>query len=128
MGYRVINGQMYPMNEFLHSSSSVQKSNKIESCFDKILDSKISCNSDFTISSHAVKRLQDRNIKLDKTDMDNINKGLNLAKEKGAKDSLILYKDLALIASVKNRTIITAMDKNKDSENVFTNIDSVVLL
>lgn len=128
MGYRVINGQMYPVGEFLQGSSSVQKSNNTESSFNKILDSKINCNEDFTISSHAAKRLEDRNIKLDKTDMDNINKGLNLAKEKGAKDSLILYKDLALIASVKNRTIITAMDKNSDSENVFTNIDSVVLL
>lgn len=128
MSYRVINGQMYPVGEFLQGSSSIQKSNNTESNFHKILDSKINCNADFTISSHAAKRLEDRNIKLDKTDMDNINKGLNLAKEKGAKDSLILYKDLALIASVKNRTIITAMDKNKDSENVFTNIDSVVLL
>jgi len=128
MGYRVINGQMYPMGEFLQSNSLRQKSNKTQSSFDKILDNKINCNADFTISSHAVKRLEDRNIKLDKTDMDNINRGLNLAKEKGSKDSLILYKDLALIASVKNRTIITAMDKNKDSENVFTNIDSVVLL
>jgi len=128
MGYRVINGQMYPMGEFLQGSSLVQKSNKPESSFNKILDSKINSNPDFTISSHAFKRLEDRNIKLDKADMDNINRGLNLAKEKGSKDSLILYKDLALIASVKNRTIITAMDKNKDSENVFTNIDSVVLL
>lgn len=40
----------------------------------------------------------------------------------------MLYKDVALIASVENRTLITAVDKNRTNENIFTNIDSVVLL
>lgn len=51
-----------------------------------------------------------------------------MASEKGARDSLILYKDVALVASIKNRTIITAVDRDESKGNVFTNIDSVVLL
>jgi hypothetical protein len=35
---------------------------------------------------------------------------------------------VALITSIKNRTVITAVDKNSAKDNVFTNVDSVVLL
>lgn len=60
--------------------------------------------------------------------MKNINEGINRASEKGSKDSLIIYKDVALVTSIKNRTIITAVDKESSKGNIFTNIDSVVLL
>lgn len=128
MGYRVINGKLFPIGDFPQNNIKQTASNKTNNAFEDILNSKINGNSDFKISNHAAKRLEDRNIKLTNADMDNINRGINLANEKGAKDSLIIYKDIALVASIKNRTIITAVDKNEDKENVFTNIDSVVLL
>jgi len=34
---------------------------------------------------------------------------------------------LALIVSIKNRTVITAVDGQSLKENVFTNIDSAVI-
>ncbi|MEA4825240.1 MAG: TIGR02530 family flagellar biosynthesis protein [Clostridium sp.] len=128
MGYRVVNGKLYPIGDFPQSNIKQIVRNKTSNTFEDILNSNINGNSDFKISNHAAKRLEDRNIKLTNADMDNINRGINLANEKGAKDSLIIYKDIALVASIKNRTIITAVDKNEDKENVFTNIDSVVLL
>lgn len=128
MGYRVINGKLYPIGDFPQSNIKQIVRNKTNNAFEDILKSKINEGLDFKISNHAAKRLEDRNIKLTNADMDNINRGINLANEKGAKDSLIIYKDIALVASIKNRTIITAVDKNEDKENVFTNIDSVVLL
>ena len=47
---------------------------------------------------------------------------------KGSKESLILLRDLALVVSVNNRTVITAIDKARQKERVFTNIDSTVIL
>ncbi len=60
--------------------------------------------------------------------MKNIEKGFEIAEDKNSKNTVMFYKDVALIASVENRTLITAVDKNRTSENIFTNIDSVVLL
>lgn len=129
MGYRIINGNFYPVGDFPQGNSRPQQSvSKKSDVFENILKDKMNTKADFTISNHAAKRLQDRNIEFNEIDMNNINKGINIASEKGSKDSLIIYKDVALVASVKNRTIITAIDKNENKENVFTNIDSVVML
>ena len=47
---------------------------------------------------------------------------------KGARESLIYMNDLAFVVSVKNRTVITAMDGPSAKENIFTNIDSAAIL
>jgi len=60
--------------------------------------------------------------------MKKINEGINMAEGKGAKQALILYKDMALITSIKNRTVITAIDKSQSETNIITNIDSVVMI
>jgi len=80
------------------------------------------------ISNHASKRMMERNIHLDPQAMDKINDGLYEAKAKGANESLILYDDVIMIASVTNNTIITAMDKNNIDSNVITNIDSAIFI
>ena len=54
--------------------------------------------------------------------MTTLNTAVNELEEKGSEQSLLLYKDLALIASVRNRTIITAL--NPDELDTVTNIDS----
>ena len=51
-----------------------------------------------------------------------------MAENKGSKNSLMLYKDVALIASIENKTLITAVDKERSKDNIYTNIDSVVIL
>ena len=60
--------------------------------------------------------------------MKNIEKGFEQAEEKGCKNSVMVYKDVAIIASIENKTVITAVEKDRAESNVFTNIDSVVLL
>ena len=52
--------------------------------------------------------------------------GVNKAAEKGARDSPVMVDDIALVVSVKSRTVITALDKASLKDNVFTNIDSGV--
>ncbi|MDR7865461.1 MAG: TIGR02530 family flagellar biosynthesis protein [Sporomusaceae bacterium] len=79
-------------------------------------------------SQHALQRLSSRNIKLDGGDLAKLSGAVDKAAQKGARDSLILMNDLALVVSVKNRTVITAMDGTNIRDNVFTNIDSAVIV
>ena len=76
------------------------------------------------VSAHAKARMDQRDIALSADDLDKINSAVDQLEKKGAKESLLLYKDAAFIASVQNRTIITAM---KDAEiDKVTNIDSLM--
>ena len=79
-------------------------------------------------SNHAVERMQSRGIRFTPEDMTRLNDAVNRAASKGSKDSLILMKDSALIVSVKNKTVVTVMDKAALKENVFTNIDSTIVM
>jgi flagellar operon protein len=54
--------------------------------------------------------------------------GIEKAAQKGAKESLVMIDDIALVVSVRNRTVITAVDQQHLKENVFTNIDSAVIV
>ena len=128
MGYKVINGVLYPVNGIKPTNGNNTVHNKFKDEFKNILKKTVEKEHSFIISNHAAERLKDRNISLNESDMNKINEGINKADEKGSRESLILYKDVVLVASVKNRTIITAVDKDSSKGNVFTNIDSVVLL
>jgi len=79
-------------------------------------------------SKHALQRLQSRNIYFDKDDLKNIYDAVDKAEKKGIRDSLILTSKAALIVSIQNRTVVTAVDKTNIKNNVFTNIDGAVIL
>ena len=101
--------------------------NKSNTPFKKIFQKKIQ-SSKIEFSKHAKERLKNRNINLNKTQMQRLQKGVEKAESKGAQDSLILVDDVAYIVSVKNKTVVTAIDGNNMKEKVFTNIDSTVLM
>jgi flagellar operon protein len=77
-------------------------------------------------SSHALKRLENRNIQLNDNDINKIQDAVSKAEQKGSKDSLVMFNNNAFIVNVPNRTVVTAMPVDENNENVFTNIDSVV--
>ncbi|MBS4032705.1 MAG: flagellar biosynthesis protein [Clostridiales bacterium] len=79
-------------------------------------------------SSHALQRLQTRSIELDAGDLAKINDAVAAAERKGARSSLLLYDDIAMVASIRNKTIITAMNGEELREHIFTNIDSAVII
>lgn len=83
---------------------------------------------DLKFSKHAIQRLQNRNIELTSNEIDQINKAVDKADKKGVKEALILMDNKAFIASVKNKTIITASTEEQLKENVFTNIDGAVII
>lgn len=80
------------------------------------------------VSGHAQTRLRGRNIGLTQQDWDRVSNGVGLAAAKGSRESLILLDNVALVVSVRNRTVITAVDKENLKDNVFTNIDSAVIV
>ncbi|MCM8773671.1 MAG: flagellar protein [Candidatus Omnitrophica bacterium] len=94
--------------------------------FKEILEEKLGGGLKF--SGHALERIQRREIVLDETKLEKLKQAVSMADKKGARSSLILMQDLALIVSIKNKTVITAIDGNHIKENVFTNIDSAIIV
>ena len=95
-------------------------------CFDQVLNQTL---GGVKFSQHASQRLQTRNISLSNEQMNQLKSAVDKAAQKGARESLILMNnDLALVVSVTNRTVITAMDGSSIRDNVFTNIDSAVIV
>lgn len=132
MSYRIINGKAYPIGNFPEYKDSVVKKENISGeTFKDVLNRELERKSSnlkdgFNVSKHAAERLDKLNFS--KEDYKEIEKGLGKAREKGSKNTLMLYKEVAIIASVQNNTVITAVDKERSKENIFTNIDSVVIL
>lgn len=104
-----------------------QRKTVLDQGFNKILKQKLE-EKQLKISEHAKMRMNMRNIHLSPQDMENLNRAVDKADEKGVRESLILMKDTAFVVSVKNRTVITAIDGANIKENVFTNIDGAVVL
>ena len=94
--------------------------------FGQVLDQKL--QGELKFSQHARERLKSRNIELSADQLDKLNDAVSKARQKGARDSLILMQDLALVVSVKNNTVVTAVDGQNLKENIFTNIDSAVII
>ncbi len=79
-------------------------------------------------SAHAAARMVQRSIALDASDHADIARALDEAAAKGSKESLLIMDGLSLVASVPNRTIITAVPRGETADTVFTNIDSAVVV
>lgn len=84
--------------------------------------------SGIKFSNHAIERMQTRGINYSPERLQKLDEVVKKAAAKGSKDTLVLMDDSALIVSVKNNTVVTVMDKNNLRENVFTNIDSTVVV
>jgi flagellar operon protein len=80
------------------------------------------------LSAHAQQRLSSRQIDLTPQDWEKIQNGVDQAAAKGAREALVLTDKAALVVSVRNRTVITAVDPANMKANVFTNIDSAVIV
>ncbi|MHB1419359.1 MAG: TIGR02530 family flagellar biosynthesis protein [Bacillota bacterium] len=79
-------------------------------------------------SQHAQQRIDARNISLGPKEMERLNQAVEKAAQKGARESLVLMDQMAFVVSVPNKTVITAVDGPSIKDNVFTNIDSAVIV
>ncbi|MBD3182251.1 flagellar protein [Candidatus Poribacteria bacterium] len=80
------------------------------------------------LSAHAQKRLKQNNINISPQDITKISNAAAKAEKKGSRESLMLLRDLALVVNISNRTVITAVEKTRQKDKIFTNIDSTIIL
>ncbi len=81
-----------------------------------------------SFSKHAEKRSEQRGIRLEGPELEKISSAVDKLEKKGAKEALVLYRQVGLLVNVKDRRIITCVDKDGLKDNVFTNIDGVMFL
>jgi flagellar operon protein len=122
MSFRIERGQIIPSSN--NTTKKQVQSTNVD--FQRILQESIDKKDNIRISAHAEQRMAERNIKLQQSDIERLKDAMNDLEKKGARESLMLYKDMAFIASVRNRTIITTM-QNNDME-IVTNIDSAIIV
>lgn len=123
-----INPSIPKINESNLAKVSPQKgvgSEKASPFSDLLIDK---MGEELRFSQHAVKRMESRGIDLSSDDLLKMQDAVKKAQEKGSKESLILSDKGAFVVSVKNNTVITAIDKGSLKENVFTNIDSTIMI
>jgi len=78
-------------------------------------------------SQHALQRIERRGIDLSDGTLGRLEAGAARAASKGSRDSVVFVDGTAFVVSVRNRTVITAVDREHMREHVFTNIDSAVI-
>ena len=76
-------------------------------------------------SKHASLRMAARDINLSGAQIERVEVGLEQAKKKGIRSSLVVVDDIALLVNIPNRTVVTAVGK---TQNIFTNIDGAVFV
>ncbi|NOZ74608.1 MAG: hypothetical protein GXO90_04430 [FCB group bacterium] len=99
-----------------------------KTAFADVLKTTLRENRELRFSAHALKRLGNRGIELNSTAINRLEEGVKKMESKGARNSLILMDDNAFIINVKNRVVVTALEKNSTQGNVFTNIDGVAIM
>jgi flagellar operon protein len=81
-----------------------------------------------TLSRHAAARLESRGIPLTADDLADVADAVDQLQLKGARESLLLMGEHALIVGVPKRTVITAMTRQEAVGSIFTNIDSTMVV
>lgn len=79
-------------------------------------------------SRHAEDRLRQAGITLDEGDQEAIGQAVSALERRGAREGLIVYGDLALVVSVRARTVITAARPERLDDGVFTQIDGAAIV
>ena len=80
-------------------------------------------------SAHASDRLASRNIVLTQHHISKLNQAVQTLEQKGSKEGLVVMDNLAMIVNVKNKTVVTAVEKSpQEMGKVFTNIDSALII
>ena len=95
--------------------------------FREVLEQTAKAN-DLSFSKHAADRVVQRDIQISEESLERLNEGVQIAKEKGLEDALIIMDGSAFIVSAKNSKVITALNSAELKGKVFTNINGTVIL
>jgi flagellar operon protein len=81
-----------------------------------------------SFSKHAEERLQSSGQVMDASRMAQLEDAMDIASSKGARSTLVLMKGMALVVAPQSRTVVTVIPEDRMKENVFTAIDSAVIV
>ena len=129
-GVKVANYQR-PVNllEIAGRGSNVNRSgDKSKASFKEMFSEHLAESKGVTFSKHASQRLFSRGIELSDEELNKVATAVDQAAAKGSKETLLLADDYALVVSIKDRTVVTAFDRDNLRDGVVTAIDSAVLL
>ena len=109
------------------------RSQSIGSDFQSLLFDQLSRNSaaegeTVQFSKHAQQRMEQRGIEMTDTFLNDLNSAISKARDKGSKDMVVIDRTGAFIVNVPNNIVVTAISGDEMKENVFTNIDSAVII
>ena len=82
---------------------------------------------DLRLSRHAEKRIDRRALDLDGARLQRLNSAVGQLAAKGARNGVVMLDDLAMVVDVRERTVVTALQREEGRQRVFTNVDSVVI-
>ena len=99
-----------------HQIVKPQQSAAASKGFADVLKGELNKNDGVKFSKHAMERIQSRGVDMSQQTLDSL------------KDIAVIGEANAFIVSVQNNTVITTMNALEMRENIFTNIDSAVLL
>jgi flagellar operon protein len=85
-------------------------------------------SSEVQFSKHAQQRVEQRGIEITDSFMNDLSMAVSKARAKGSQDMVVIDKNGAFIINVPNNIVITAISGEELKENIFTNIDSAVII
>lgn len=123
---QITNAQTLQLQHAAAQSAAGQKPAQEE--FDSILKRELKKDQGVQFSKHATLRVQERGIAVTENVVHDLNQAVQKAKEKGAKDVVVIGQNGAFIVNIPHNIVVTTMSKAEMQENIFTNIDSAVLM
>lgn len=79
-------------------------------------------------SKHAAQRVRERGIEMTDGLLNDLNQAVSKARDKGARDVVVIGESGAFIVNVPHNVVVTTMSGAEMKDNIFTNIDSAVLM
>ena len=133
---KAINNFLIPnVTSIPSQNQNIENSNKLKggesSEFKALLQDQIQetqLQHGISLSTHAAKRIHERSIDIDGQEYTKIKEAMSRLKEKGGRESLVITNKAAYIVDVGNNKIVTAIDKGSITDNVFTKIDSTIVM
>ncbi|SHJ30676.1 TIGR02530 family flagellar biosynthesis protein [Parasporobacterium paucivorans] len=115
----------------VNSAGQLQReiaTNRAGQNFADILKGKLDEASGLQFSRHAAQRVEQRGMEITDSLLWNLSGAVEKARSKGARDVAVIGDSGAFIVNVPNNVVVTAMDREEMKDNIFTNIDSAVII
>jgi flagellar operon protein len=122
------NSQVNLLEIASRSQAVPEAANREETSFKDAFTRELARSGGVNFSKHAQARLYSRGIEISDQKLVQLSQAMDKAASKGSRETLILDDDAAYVASVENRTIITAFGRENLREGVITSIDSAIIL